>query len=62
MKPPRYLGLLDCYAFLRELEIFAESDISVQLARDIKLLAGDIERHDELQKQEIRDLRRTLDD
>jgi hypothetical protein len=34
----------------------------VQLARDLERLAGDIDRHTELQQQEIRDLRRTIDE
>jgi hypothetical protein len=62
MKPPRYLGKLDRYDFLHELAVWAVDHGGKQFARDLEHLTVDIERHDEDQKQEIRDLLKARDD
>jgi hypothetical protein len=58
MKPPRYLGPLDRYDFLRELAVWAIDKGGKQFSRDLEHLAADVERYD----RELRNLRRQVED
>ena len=63
MRPPKYLGhYRDRYTFLRELELFIETEVDVSLAGDIAHMRRDWDRYEDWLDQEIRDLRSALED